>query len=59
MLRRFKYLLLRWLLGDICLKSDCSSCMLSHEIEIGGYRGPGCMENDVFYQARKVWKLEE
>lgn len=59
MIGRIKYLLLRWLLGDICKKSDCDNCILSHEIEICGYRGKACEEGDVFYQARKVWGLEE
>ena len=59
MIRRIKYLLLRWLLGDICIKSNCDSCILSHEIEVAGYRGKACEEGDVFYQAKKLWRLEK
>lgn len=61
-MNRIKYWLLRWLLNDICQRSDCESCGLAG---IGGYCSPDgepwnvCFENDVFVQARKVWRIGE
>lgn len=57
MLGRIKFALLRWLLDDICVNSTCKDCQLSGEIEIGGYVGTACGEEDIFIQARKVWGL--
>jgi hypothetical protein len=50
--------LLKWLLDDICVKSECNDCHLGSEIEIAGYVGTACEEEDIFMQARKVWGLE-
>lgn len=59
MLGRIKYQLLRWLLDDICEKSECNKCILHGMAEIAGIKCTSCEEGDVFYQARKVWDLEE
>lgn len=67
MLRRIKYLLLRILMNDICLRSDCEKCALSHEIciefnsgdKVDVLKGPACHEDDVLRQARKVWNVKE
>ena len=59
MLGRVKFVLLKWLLNDICINSTCKDCMLSSEIKIGGYTGMACGEEDIFIQARKVWGLEK
>lgn len=64
MLRRIKYRLLRWLLDDICMRhsplaSDCVKCPMSYEAHVDDLIGPACLQNDIFVQARKVWKLEE
>lgn len=59
MLRKFKYKLLRWLLDDICKKSNCNACTLSYKIEVAGYKGDACKEGDIFYQARNAWNLWE
>ena len=59
MLGRIKFKLLKWLLDDICMKSECRQCQLSSEIEINGYVGTACGEEDIFIQARKAWGLEE
>ena len=58
MLNRLKYLILRALLGDICTKSSCDNCILTRRVEICDYVGTTCEENDILYQARKVWKVE-
>ena len=58
MINRLKYLILRALLGDICKRSSCDDCMLTCRVEIADYVGTGCEENDILYQARKVWKVE-
>lgn len=57
---RFKYRLLVWLLGDICCKSDCKNCIMRTRVRFEGcdYEDWGCEEQDVFYQARKVWRIE-
>lgn len=60
---RFKFELLRWLLGDICCKSDCENCIMRTPVVIRGIEqdidlGMGCEEQYVFYQARKVWRIE-
>lgn len=55
---RFKFLLLRWLLDDICIKSDCENCIMRIRIRVADYEGWGCEEQDVLYQARKVWRIE-
>ena len=59
LLNRIKYRLLRWLLDDICCKSECEKCVLSHAITVGDYQGNACHEEDVFYQARTVWGSDE
>ena len=60
MLGRIKYRLLRWLLDDICEKSVCESCRMGGECSIAGIpHSIQCFENEVFVQARRVWKLEE
>ena len=60
MLRRIKYKLLKWLLGDICEKSYCQECRMGGECNIPGIKESiQCFENEVFVQARKVWGLEE
>ena len=57
---RFKYLLLRWLLDDICRKSDCENCIMRTRVRIDScdYKGWGCEEQDIFYQALRVWRIE-
>lgn len=57
MLGRVKYALLKWLLDDICINSKCNDCNLGSEIEVCGYFGKACGEEDIFIQARKVWGL--
>jgi hypothetical protein len=65
--RELKYSLLLWLLGDVCRKSpnECESCILNCQFELAGFDGeasihiPGCREQEVLYQARKVWDLED
>ena len=65
MLERIKYWLLRNLLADICLKSDCEKCALCDKIRIDFndgkymYEGPACHEDDIFRQAREVWGLNK
>lgn len=59
MLKRIKYALLRWLLDDICLKSECKDCHLRYDTDFCGTTLHACIENDIFVQARKVWGLEE
>ena len=62
MLGRIKYKLLKWLLDDICIKSECGECLLYRACEIECLKNTvffECLENDVFKQARKVWGLEE
>lgn len=59
MIGRIKFALLKWLLDDICVNSVCKDCHLSSEIEIAGYFGNTCGEEDIFMQARKVWGLEK
>lgn len=59
MLGRIKYRLLKLLLDDICTNSDCHDCKLGSEIEIAGYFGKACGEDDIFSQARKVWGMED
>ena len=59
MLKRIKYALLRWLLDDICMKSECHYCRLEYDTEFMNSFTHGCLENDIFVQARKVWGLEE
>ena len=59
MLKRIKYALLRWLLDDICLKSECKECRLEYDTEFLGTVSHACLEDDIFVQARKVWGLEE
>lgn len=60
---RFKYLLLKWLLDDICCKSGkwCEMCHMNRREHVyrNGTSTCVCSENFVFKQARKVWKLEE
>lgn len=51
-MNRLKYKLLRWLLGDICTRSNCEQCRL---------RGSGrysCKQNDIYPQARRVWRIK-
>lgn len=55
---RIKFLLLRWLLDDICCKSDCENCIMRTLVRVDDYEGWGCEEQDVFYQASKVWRIE-
>jgi hypothetical protein len=57
MLRRFKYLLLRWLLNDICRKSDCSTCPLDGR-NVPPIRWCPCAENEIYRAARLVWEIE-
>ena len=59
MIGRIKFWLLKWLLDDICVNSSCKDCKMSGEINIAGYVGTACGEEDIFYQARKVWGLEK
>lgn len=56
---RIKYKLLKWLLDDICVSSEYERCCLGSEINIDGYVGCACGEEDVFIQARKAWGMEE
>lgn len=51
-----KYRLLRWLLNNLCEKSDCSDCKLSHTDDRDDICP--CSENAIFVQARKVWDIE-
>ena len=53
---RFKYMLLKWLLGDICNKSECTTCKID-ERNTPMRRWCPCMENYIFKQAREVWDL--
>lgn len=56
---RIKFELLRWLLGDICCRSECENCVMRTMVDICSDRfAMGCEEQDVFYQARKVWGIE-
>ena len=65
MLRRIKYKLLRWLLCEICVKSDCESCRLCYKAQIelkstgDILEGPACREDDILMQATKVWGVKE
>ena len=60
-----KYRLLRWLLDDVCRRSDCSEtgCRLCGEFVLDCCDADPatvtCFEEDVFMQARKVWGLNE
>jgi len=58
MLKRIKYKLLRWLLDDICLKSECQKCRLSYNTKFCGSICHQCLEGEVFSQANKAWGLE-
>lgn len=61
MLGRIKYKLLRLLLDDICLRSECESCLLSRATEVKGLENAvwfECLEGDIFKRARQVWGLE-
>lgn len=51
-----KYKTLRWLLNDVCKKSDCADC----EMARADNRDHFCMcaENGIFVQARDVWGIE-
>lgn len=55
---RIKYELFGWLLDDICRKSDCADCTYGRTICIHGHPMEECVENDLYVQARKVWKIE-
>lgn len=59
MFERLKYRLLTWLLGDICMRSHemCYGCTMCYEDPDDG--APGCCENDIRIQARRVWGLED
>lgn len=57
MLRRIKYLLLRWLLDDICKRIECKDCFLCHEINVDGYKGSACYQDDIRRLARRVWRM--
>lgn len=59
MLRRIKYRLLLWLLGDICERSGCNECAMCRNVRVGDWTEHGCFENDVVRQACIVWDLEE
>ena len=50
MVKRLKYKLLVWLLGEICERSDCKRCRF--------YHGRECHQGDTYAQARRVWGLE-
>lgn len=52
---RIKYKLLCWLLGDLCARSECGVCEL-WQYAYGNHYCP-CNENDIYRQARKVWKI--
>lgn len=58
LLNRIKYRLLRMLLNDICCESDCGNCSMRTRLEVLDYVGMGCEERDIFYQARKVWGID-
>lgn len=66
MFNRFKYWLLCQLLGDICRRSgtglECEGCLLKckDKIDIGGEtcEFDSCEQNHLYYQARKVWRIE-
>lgn len=49
-MKHIKYLLLRWLLDDICVKSYCKNCALRDS-----YSDCACYEDLLFVQARRVW----
>lgn len=59
MLKRIKYKLLRWLLEDICLKSECKECHLRYDTNFCGTVCHQCLKGEVFSQAYKAWGLEE
>lgn len=55
-MRRFvnklKFMLLQWLLDDICRKSDdCKTCRINYDAD-----GILCEGSDVMAQARRVWR---
>ena len=56
---KFKFLLLQWLLDDICERSECEECWLYRKSEVCGAPCFTCAEGDIFHQSRKAWKLEE
>ena len=57
MIKRIKYRLLCYLLGDICKKSTCESCKIC-SCNLTNVYCP-CGENYIYKQARAVWGLEE
>lgn len=56
---RIKYTLLKWLLDDICFKSECEDCHFSYDTNFCGTVCHSCLEANVFVQASKVWGLED
>lgn len=58
MLERLKYRLLRWLLGDICMRSHgmCYGCQIRYTDEEDG--SACCGINDILWEARRAWGLE-
>ncbi len=53
-MKHIKYRLLRWLLNDICTKSDCKNCALFDSCS-----DCACYEDLLFVQARRVWGVED
>ena len=59
MIRRIKFWLLKWLLDDICKRTEtCRNCEFSGEEDSGGFTWTVCHEDYIFRQARKVWRIE-
>lgn len=62
--RKFKLLLLVWLLDDICASGDCMECKMNHQMCLECFNCPitsccDCGTHEVEDQARRVWKLED
>lgn len=52
-MRKIKYLILRWLLDNVCENSSCRTCLLERH---GRYE---CYIDKVMKQARKAWGIKE
>jgi len=55
-MKRIKYWLLCWLLGDICGRSECSRCV---HYDSDGTTAYECGQGRVYRQARKAWGIAD
>lgn len=63
MFRNLKYLLLRYLMYNVCHNSKCEDCACKCEVTLRlndeDFKAPGCEQQSTLYQARKVWRIKK